>query len=90
PATTASATRMDLVNNAWAPATRKKYGSFLNHFERYCDKMAIPTHLRFPTSHGLLLDYVADMKGEVGAKAAGDRITALKNIHAKAGMRWEG
>ncbi|KIY67883.1 hypothetical protein CYLTODRAFT_315061, partial [Cylindrobasidium torrendii FP15055 ss-10] len=74
----------------WAPATRKKYGSYLNHFEKYCDKKKVPTHLRFPTSHALLLDYVSDMKGEVGAKAAGDRVTALKNIHAKAGMRWEG
>ncbi|KIY61179.1 hypothetical protein CYLTODRAFT_384779 [Cylindrobasidium torrendii FP15055 ss-10] len=89
-ATIASPAQMKLINNAWAPATRKKYGSYLNHFDKFCEKKGIPAHLRYPTSHATLLDYLTDMKGEVGSKAAGDRVTALKNIHAKAGMPWEG
>ncbi|KIY62501.1 hypothetical protein CYLTODRAFT_426868 [Cylindrobasidium torrendii FP15055 ss-10] len=85
-----SAEQMAVINMAWAASTRKKYGSFINHFVRFCDRKGVPAEDRFPTSHNLLLDYVVDMTGELGSKAVGTRVTALKNVHAKAGLAWEG
>ncbi|KIY65528.1 hypothetical protein CYLTODRAFT_465356 [Cylindrobasidium torrendii FP15055 ss-10] len=81
---------MEVTNSAWALATRKKYGSHLNDFHKFCERKGIPESQRFPVSHATLLEYVADMNGKVGSKAVGDRVTALKNVHAKAAMPWAG
>lgn len=89
-ASVTSMEQMAVINMAWAASTRKKYGSYLNHFARYCERKGVAEQDRFPTSHELLLEYVVDMTGELGSKAVGTRVTALKNIHAKAGMTWEG
>lgn len=88
--TTMSAKHREVINGALAPATRKKYGSSVAHFERFCEGKGIPRSDWYPASHDLVLDWVVSMDGLVGSKAASARVTALKNIHVKEGMVWAG
>ncbi|KAF8955123.1 hypothetical protein BDZ97DRAFT_1675139 [Flammula alnicola] len=86
----AAARLLDLMSHAWAPGTKRCYGTGLLVFHVFCDNKNPPLaeHLRGPVSESLILEFIASCAGSFAGTALTNYAYGVKAWHTIHGMPW--
>ena len=78
------------IRNSWADSTLKGYSRTVRHFLKFCDREAVPSHLRFPADEFILCAYAASDAGCTSGNTIQNRMSALKAWHHTHNVSWQG
>ncbi|KAF8886363.1 hypothetical protein BD779DRAFT_1611783 [Infundibulicybe gibba] len=87
---TAGAGRIaEVLDNAWAPATRAKYDNSVSIYLRWCQDQGIPRHNWLPASEINLCSFVAHLAGSMAGSTIRSHLSGLKRWHILANYDYQ-
>lgn len=78
----------DALKEAYAPSTRKTYGSGLYLFHLYCDHQDIEECHRAPINQTVLSSFIASMVGVYGGSMIRNSVCGIRAWHIIHGLQW--
>jgi hypothetical protein len=76
------------LSHGWAPRTLANHAGAVSRYERFCNRIGVPSHLIWPSHEPVLCAFAADHASRVSKSTAQNKLAGVKAHHTRLNMPW--